>query len=161
MKWLKKEIREKEIYLGKFYIDNQFINCALCKDSKTNNENILIINGWDNKKLYNVAKGEFIGEYTDISIMDGCSNCFTVKKRVNSLTKESSKDEDLYLTNNLYFQIDQNGLIISQVFSQRKLDSLDYGDINIDDYPTYLKQGLIEESPKLKENVYSLRHYKK
>ena len=77
------------------------------------------------------------------------------------MTEESHKDERLFLTDDLYFQIDQNGHIISRIFSQRKLEFLDYGDADIDDYPMYCKQELIEESKKLKEAVYSLRHYKK
>lgn len=129
---------------------------------KTNNENILIIEkpfNWHDKKLYNIAKGEYIkGSYDEISIIDGYPNCFAVKKRINSLVEKSSKDEDLYLTDNLYFQIDQNGHIISKIFSQRKLEFLDYGDTDVDNYPLYCKQELVEESKKLKEAVYSLKH---
>ncbi len=76
------------------------------------------------------------------------------------MTEESPRDENLYLTDDLYFQIDQNGHIISKIFSQRKLEFLDYGDVDIDDYPLYCKQELIEESKKLKQAVYSLRNYK-
>ena len=83
-----------------------------------------------------------------------------MKKSITSLTKDSPKDEDLYLTDELYFQIDQNGHIVSKVFSQRKLDFLDYGDVSLDEYPMYRKKELIEESQKLKENVYSLRRTK-
>ncbi len=133
--------------------------------SKTNDENILIIGGdfnWHDKKLYNISKGESIGGgYDEISVIDGKPDCFAVKKRVTSLTEESRNDEKLFLTDDLYFQIDQNGHIISGVYSQRKLAFLDYGNTNIDDYPMYCKQELIEESQKLKEAVYSLRYYKK
>lgn len=132
---------------------------------KTNDENILIIGGvsnWHNKKLYNIAKGEHIdGHYDEISIIDGYPNRFAVKKYINSLTEDSSKGEDLYLTDDLYFQIDQNGHIISKIFSKRKLEFLDYGDTPIDDYPSYRKQELVEESQKLKAAVHSLRYYKK
>ena len=141
------------------------INENIGEYSKTNDENILIIGGdfnWHDKKLYNISKGEYIGGgYDEISVIDGYSNRFAVKKRVTSLTEESRKDERLFLTDDLYFQIDQNGNIISRIFSQRKLEYLDYGDTNIDDYPMYCKQELIEESQKLKEAVYSLRHCKK
>lgn len=77
------------------------------------------------------------------------------------MTEESTKNEDLYLTDYLYFQINQNGLIISKIFSQRKLEFLDYGVTDIDHYPLYRKQELVEGSKKLKEVVYSLRQYKK
>ena len=77
------------------------------------------------------------------------------------MTEESSKDEDLYLTDDLYFQIDQNGHIVSRIFSERKLEYLDYGDTDINNYPIYRKQELIEESKKLKEAVHSLKYYKK
>jgi len=131
---------------------------------KKNNENILIIDGMFNrheKKLYNIAKGEFLKEaYDEIFIIEDNPNCFTVKKRVNSLTEESSKNEDLYLSDDLYFQIDQDGNIISKVFSQRKLDYLDYGDLDINQYPTYRKQELVEKNKKLKDAVYSLKRSK-
>ena len=73
----------------------------------------------------------------------------------------SSKSEDLYLTDDLYFQIDQDGHIISKVYSQRKLDFLNYADTDVDNYLIYRKKELIEESSKLKEAVHSLKYYKK
>lgn len=140
-----------------------FINEDIGEYTKTNDENILIIGGMfneHNKRLYNIAEGKHIGRYTEISTIDGYPNCFAVKKHINSLTEESPRDESLYLTDDLYFQIDQNGHIISKIFSQRKLEFLDYGDVDIDDYPLYCKQELIEESKKLKQAVYSLRSHK-
>ena len=144
------------------------INNGIGEYFKTNLENILIIGGhrnWHDKGLYNVTKGEHICKgYDEISIIEGYPDRFFVKKRVTSLT-EKSTDEDLYLTDDLYFQIDQNGHIISKIFSRRKMQYLDYGDLNIDNYPMYCEQELIEESinksPKLKEAIYSLKYCKK
>ena len=140
------------------------VNEDIGKYYKTNLENILIIGGrYDvhDKKLYNITKGKHIcGGYDEISVIEGRPDYFAVKKSITSLTKDSPKDEDLYLTDELYFQIDQNGHIVSKVFSQRKLDFLDYGDVSLDEYPMYRKKELIEESQKLKENVYSLRRTK-
>ena len=54
--------------------------------SKTNDENILIIGGdfnWHDKKLYDIAKGKYIGEgYDEISVIDGYSDRFAVKKEL-------------------------------------------------------------------------------
>lgn len=141
------------------------INKDIGEYSRTNDENILIIGGMfnrHNKKLYNITSGEYTnGSYDEISIIDGYSNRFVVKKHINSLTEDSSRDEDLYLTDDLYFQIDENGHIISKIFSQRKLGFLDYGNTDIDNYPSYCKQELVEESKKLKDAVYSLKYCKK
>ncbi len=160
-----------------FYYTNMHIRIvdrkAMCinKDIgeyfKTNLENILIIGGnrnWHNKGLYDITKGKQICEgYDEISVIDGDPNRFFVKKRITSLTEESTS-EDLYLTDNLYFQIDQNGHIISKVFSERKIQYLNYGDQDIDDYPMYCRQELVEESqkqsPKRKEMIDSLKYGK-
>ncbi len=142
-----------------------FINKDIGEYYPTNLKNIFIIDGnmnWHDKGLYDISKGKHIcGGYDEISVVDGYPNHFFVKKRITSLTEEAT-DEDLYLTDYLYFQIDQNGHIITKIFSERKMQYLNYGDLNIDDYPMYYKQELIEESqkqsPRLKEVIYSLKY---
>lgn len=140
------------------------INKDIGEYVKTNDENILIIAGnfnWHNKGLYNIAEGRHIGTvYEGISTIDGYSDRFYVNKRMDSLTEDSSKDDSLCITDNLYFQIDQNGHIVSQIFSERKLGFLDYGDEDLDNYLVCYKQELVEEGKKLKEAVYSLKYNK-
>ncbi len=140
------------------------INENIGEYHKTNLENMLMIGrkfNWYDKKLYNIMKGKYTCRgYDEISVIDGQPDYFAVKKSITSVTKDSRKNEDLYLIDDLYFQIDQNGHIVSKIFSTRKLDFLGYGDKNIDDYPMYRKQELIEESQKLKDNVYLLRRSK-
>lgn len=130
---------------------------------KTNDGNILITGGLFNqhgKKLYNVIQGKHIGSgYSKIDSIDG-SNQFYVVKRVSSRTKENSKgEEDLCLTDDLHFQIDSNGHIISRVLSSRK-GYLNYGDADIDNYPMLCRNELIEESESFKKEVYSLKRCK-
>lgn len=140
------------------------INRDIGQYIKTNNENILITKSISSpyRYLYNITKGEYVKDgYDEISIIESYPNYFAVKKHIDSLIEVSSKDEDLFLSDDLYFQIDQDGHIISRVYSQRKLEFLNYGDINIDNYPIYRKHELIEESKKLKDVVHSLKYYKK
>lgn len=140
-----------------------FVNQDIGSYSKSNNENILIIGGEikcnNSKMLYDVKKGQYVTEaFDEISVIEGSDDRFAVKKRITSLTEDSPKGEDLYLVDDLYYQIDSTGAIVSKIFSKRKLDYLDYDSKDVKEYLNYCKQELIAGSKVLQEKVRALRN---
>lgn len=129
---------------------------------KTNNDNILITCDSHNTRcrLYNISMGKYVSEiYSEILPIDNEPNVFIVRQQIDSL--EDGKIDNFVIKDNLYFQIDENGNIVSKILSSRKAEYLNYDNISIDKYLETYKNELASEMKKLKGGVYSLGYPKK